>query len=185
MVPVRGAALVAAASLTGCSWVLMDRHENTAAGRPLCSTTNGWAALDGLAAAATFVSAGFVNSAGQDAADAGLDVNAYRTEVALMIVYGALHSISAITGVSWASSCRAEIDRFEAGGAAAAPVPLGLAPRSICFDVESDGAIVERCGLRFDDCDRLRAATVAQEPGAPLSACFDKAGPPAPLVRAE
>lgn len=110
------AMLVALSGETGCAWLFQDRLHGGLSGyrgdsEPHCSTSEGWALVDGAFAGLNIIG---VLEASSDDTIANRD--AIMTGGVLWTV---VHLASAITGFTWASSCRKAYKQWneESGGA--------------------------------------------------------------------
>jgi hypothetical protein len=95
----------------GCAWAFQDRLHGQYQGRsePHCSSSAGWATVDGLFAGLNAV--GVVLAASDDTTEN------QEAVIAGGVIWALVHTASAITGASWASDCQKAYRQWNDGGA--------------------------------------------------------------------
>lgn len=158
---------------SSCAWLFQDHLPSEYSGRsePMCSTSNGWALVDGIFATLNLI--GIVGAA--------TDEQASDEEKSAYIVGGVLggiiHVASAGTGVGWATDCknarvafdnkdgtvRREVTTEPIEAPRAAPIVVP-APRGYFCSLSAANLAAGFCVRDKGDCERTRDVSIAALP---------------------
>jgi hypothetical protein len=91
-----------AVALAGCAWLFQDHlpSEYTGRSEPMCTSSAGWATVDGVFAVLNVV--GVIGTASDDQ----LSDETKRAYIVGGVIWGLIHVASGATGAGWASECR-------------------------------------------------------------------------------
>jgi hypothetical protein len=104
--------LIGMTGATGCSWLFQDRLRGgyegyTGRSEPRCTTSKGWAAVDGVLGGLHVLSVLLVATSEEP-------IENRSTVIVGNVLWTLVHTASAITGASWASDCGSAYDEWNA-----------------------------------------------------------------------